>query len=1074
MNNIVSIEHYKNKRDNKYERNFRDMMGDAKFFEGYSRWNDEENRYETWDESVTRVMNMHRKFYADRMTPELEAYIAEAEQGYREKLVVGAQRNLQFGGEQILKNNMKSYNCSSTYIDRPEAFQEVFWILLCGTGCGFSVQEHHVAKLPAIAERKKQAKTHIVEDSIEGWADALGVLMSSFFVGGGSFPEYEGRKVYFDLSKIRPKGAYISGGFKAPGPDGLRKALDRIEYLLQGLALKGIDRLRPINAYDIIMYSADAVLSGGIRRAATICLFSPEDREMMEAKTGNWFEDNPQRGRSNNSPVIVRDEATREHFAEMMGNIREFGEPGFYFVDSKEFITNPCVVPETKILTDEGYAMIGDLVGKKVNIWNGKEFSEVTPTMTGRNENILKIEFSSGNVLECTYYHKFYVIRNGEQIKIEAKDLVIGDKLIKFDLPVIEGNHILDKAYTNGFFTGDGCYDIKNDANIIYLYGDKEELREHLDIGDREWKHHEQSDRYVAWGVTGLCNKYFVPDVSYTITSRLDWFAGLLDADGYATKDGNLQLTSNNRDFLTEIQLMLQATGVQSKVTIGRSERMVLMPNGIGGKDEFLCKETWRLTITNFNKKRLIELGMITHRLDMNYQDTADKSRFIQVTSISDEGRVSDVFCFNEPKRHMGMFNGILTGNCVEIGMMPMTEDGISGVQLCNLSDINGSKCVDKETFYRACRLAAIFGTLQAGYTNFPYLTEATKRIVEREALLGVSITGWMNNPDVLFDAETLKTGAEIVKKVNKEVARLLGINQAARTTCTKPSGSSSVILGTASGIHPEHSKRYIRNIQFNKETEVAQIIKRTNPYMIEESVWSANKTDYVASFPVINETDALYKADMEGIAFLEKVRFAQEHWVQNGTNVELCTDPRLRHNISNTVIVGDNSWDEVADYIFENRYSFSGVSFISASGDKVYPQAPFTSVLTEDELIETYGRAAMFGAGLVVDAIRAGFPNLWEACRIAKENSGDNEGEIADIRSDWIRRFHKFAENYFNGNLDKTEFCLKDLSILHKWTKIQQNAKDIDFAKDIKEIHYTEVDTIAAAACSGPVGCEI
>ena len=215
--------------------------------------------------------------------------------------------------ETIAKTQMRMYNCTSSYADRPAFFGEIFYILLCGAGAGFSVQEHHVAKLPKVIARNKPAKTHTVTDDIEGWATAVDVLMSSYFVDGGKYPDYAGRRVYFDLSNIRPKGSKISGGFKAPGPDGLRRALDKIEHLLQDIVIDTKDSiaLRPINVYDICMHTADAVLSGGVRRSATICLFSPNDEEMMSAKTGNWFVDNPQRGRSNNSAVIVRDETTR-------------------------------------------------------------------------------------------------------------------------------------------------------------------------------------------------------------------------------------------------------------------------------------------------------------------------------------------------------------------------------------------------------------------------------------------------------------------------------------------------------------------------------------------------------------------------------------------------------------------------------------------------------------------------------------------------------------------------------------------------------------------------------------------
>jgi len=727
----------------------RGLMSQTKFYEGYSRWDEDNERYESWEESVSRVMDMHRDYYKDKMTPELSLLIDEAEASYKLKYALGAQRALQFGGDQLMKHQMRMYNCTSTYADRPRFFSELFYVLLCGAGAGFSVQYHHVDKLPDIQERKKQAKGWVVEDSVEGWADALGALLSSYFVGGGQFPEMEGRKVYFDLNNVRPKGAMISGGFKAPGPEPLRKALDKIEHLIQSRVLSGHNRLRPIDVYDIAMHASDAVLAGGVRRSATICLFSAEDEEMVSAKTGNWFIDNPQRGRSNNSAVIVRSEITREQFKSIMGSIKEFGEPGFYFVEDRDFTTNPCV----------------------------------------------------------------------------------------------------------------------------------------------------------------------------------------------------------------------------------------------------------------------------------------------------------------------------------EIGMYPQI-DGKSGWQGCNLTEINGGKCTSSAEFYKACRAAAILGTLQAGYTSFKYLDKTTKDIFEREALLGVSITGWMNNPSILFDEEFQVKGAEIVKQVNKTVAELIGINAAARTTCVKPSGNASVLLQTASGIHAEHSPRYIRHIQLNKDTEVAQLLAESNPYMVEESVWSSNNTDYCVGFPIISPEGSLFREELYGTALLEKVRLVQQNWVEAGTNKELCADPRVRHNVSNTVTVMPHMWSQVEDYVYDNRDSFAGISFLAGSGDKDFAQAPMTEVLTEDQIVEKYGKAALFASGLIVDTRKQGFRDLWDAT-VQAQMPEEYRGEISDLNKEWIRRFKKFADNYFEGDLKETEYCLKDVFLLHKWTKIQQNISPVDFKTQLSQKRFTDIDTMGAIACQGGA-CEI
>lgn len=750
----------------------KELLSSSKFFMGYSRWQEDKGAFETWDESVDRVMSMHKEKYADKLNPKLLALMEEARAAYADKSVLGAQRALQFGGPQLRKHEARMYNCSVSHCDRAAFFQEAMYLLLCGCGVGFSVQKHHIEQLPQIRRRSPlQVKVFQIPDSIEGWADAFGVLLSSFFEDGGTFPEYRNCHVFFDFSLIRPKGAMISGGFKAPGPEPLRNALIRCEALLQQeLGADEVKAMRPITAYDFVMHMSDAVLAGGVRRSATICLFDKTDEEMLNAKTGNWYETNPQRGRSNNSVMLVRDELSRDEWAHIMKSVRSYGEPGFVFTSNKEFLYNPCV----------------------------------------------------------------------------------------------------------------------------------------------------------------------------------------------------------------------------------------------------------------------------------------------------------------------------------EIGMLPKTKSGVSGFQFCNLTEINGGQCDTPEKLYRAARAGAILGTLQAGYTDFNYLSDATREITEREALIGVSITGWMNNPQVLFDEEVLRKAARIVKDVNKEVAALLGINPAARTTCAKPSGNASVLLGTASGIHGEHSPRYYRNVQMNKDDEVAKLIMTHCPKMVEESVWSANGTDIVVSFPVVSAPTSIFKKDLMGVKQLEYVKKAQQWWVEEGTNVALCVHPDLRHNISNTISVDD--WDEVEEYIYENRQWFAGISLLAAAGDKAYAQAPFTEVPTPEEMLSRYGEASMFASGLVVDGVHAFGRNLWKACDVAMGygirltptltsavnfDAGPSErialeSTIEDVlQRDWVRRFHKFARNFFESNLLEAAACLKDVHNLHKWSNIERSIRPIDFAQLLRTVREVDADTLASQGCAGGA-CEV
>ncbi len=426
-----------------------------------------------------------------------------------------------------------------------------------------------------------------------------------------------------------------------------------------------------------------------------------------------------------------------------------------------------------------------------------------------------------------------------------------------------------------------------------------------------------------------------------------------------------------------------------------------------------------------------------------------------------------DVYDITVKNNHNFFANGLLVHNCVETGMRPQTESGESGFQYCNLTEINGGACVNVETFLRACKASAILGTIQAGYTNFNYLSSATKEITEREALIGCSITGWMNNSQILFDKNNMIAGAELIKLVNKEIAKLLQIKPAARTTCVKPSGNASVLLGTASGIHGEHSKRYFRHVQMNINDEVAKYIHEVNPKMVERSVWSSNGTDIVVAFPVTTLDGSRFKSDLLGVAQLEYVKLAQQYWVEHGTDIDLCVHPKLRHNVSNTITVDD--WDEVEQYLFNNRQWFAGVSLLSASGDKAYAQAPFTEVLTFDEIVKIHGEGSLFASGLIVEALRAFNENLWLACQTVSGSGLKLSDESEDLlKRDWVRRAAKFAKNYFSDDIDKMTNCLKDCYNLHKWSNINRTMQYIEFSKELSKQTYIDIDTMAGAACAG------
>lgn len=291
----------------------------------------------------------------------------------------------------------------------------------------------------------------------------------------------------------------------------------------------------------------------------------------------------------------------------------------------------------------------------------------------------------------------------------------------------------------------------------------------------------------------------------------------------------------------------------------------------------------------------------------------------------------------------------MLFNPCFEIGFIPVTDDGVCGVQFCNLTSINGAKVKTFEDYMECARAASIIGTLQAGYTHFPYLSNAAQQLTEDEALLGVSITGMMENPGVLLEAQAQRCASQITVNINALWSEKLGINQAARVTAIKPEGTSSLVFGTmCSGIHAAHDHYMFRRVTANKLDPVYQWFRMHNPKACEESVWSANNTDDVITFPIKVDKRAIVKRDINALQHLEMVKSTQKNWVETGTTGR--NHKGIKHNVSCTVIVKDDEWDSVADYMFENRDYFTAVSFLSDTGDKAYAQAPNESIVTEED----------------------------------------------------------------------------------------------------------------------------
>jgi len=579
------------------------ILSEITVYMKYAKYIPELKRRETWYELVTRNMEMHIKSY-----PHLEQEIRDNYQFVYNKQVLPSMRSMQFAGKPIEISPNRIYNCAYAPVDDWRVFSEIMFLLLGGTGVGYSVQKHHVDDLPEIRKPNERTRRWLVADSIEGWADAVKILVKSYFFGGS--------KIEFDFSDIRPKGArLVTSGGKAPGPQPLKECLIKLEGILE--SKEDGEKLRPIEVHDMVCHIADAVLAGGIRRAALISLFSATDDEMISCKSGAWWETNPQRGRANNSAALVRHKITKDYFMDLWKRIEASGagEPGIYFTNDKDWGTNPC------------------------------------------------------------------------------------------------------------------------------------------------------------------------------------------------------------------------------------------------------C----------------------------------------------------------------------------EIALRPF--------QFCNLCEVNVSNVVNQEDYEARIKAATFIGTLQAGYTNFHYLRPIWQRTTEKDALIGVSMTGIGSGAVLGLD---MKTGAKVVKAENERVAGLLGINKAARTTTVKPAGTTSLTLGTSSGIHAWHNDYYIRRVRVGKNESMYGYLRDNHPELIEDEYFRPHDTAVIGIPQKAPEGSIL--RNESPIQLLDRVKKVHSEWIKPGHRTGSNS-----HNVSATISVREHEWPAVGEWMWENREYYNGLSVLPFDGGS-YIQAPFTDCTKEEyeKLMET------------------------------------------------------------------------------------------------------------------------
>ena len=592
------------------------ILSDLTVYMKYAKFVTELNRRETWEELVTRNMNMHIKKY-----PSLKNEIKEVYKMVYDKKVLPSMRSMQFGGKPIEISPNRIYNCAYLPIDHLDAFAESMFLLLGGTGVGYSVQKHHVEKLPEIRKPKSnRSRRFLIGDSIEGWADSIKVLFKSYFGEQLSTPE-------FDFSDIRPKGAQlVTSGGKAPGPQPLKDCIHKLKGMLD--AKEDGEKLTPIEVHDMVCHIADAVLAGGIRRAALISLFSADDNEMISCKSGSWWEKNPQRGRANNSAALVRHKITKEFFMDLWKRVEASGagEPGIYFTNDKDWGTNPC------------------------------------------------------------------------------------------------------------------C-------------------------------------------------------------------------------------------------------------------EIALRPN-----------------------------------------------------------------------------------------------------QFCNLCEVNVSDIESQEDLHARVKAAAFIGTLQAGYTDFHYLRDIWRRTTEKDALIGVSMTGIGSGVVLGYN---MKEAAKAVKEENTRVAELIGINKSARMTTVKPAGTTSLTLGTSSGIHAWHNDYYIRRVRVGKNEAIYNYLVTNHPELVEDEFFRPHDTA-VISVPQKAPEGAILRTESP-FQLLERVKKITQEWVRPGHRTGSNS-----HNVSATISLKAEDWELAGDWMWENRDFYNGLSVLPYDGGS-YIQAPFEDC-TEEEFERLFSKLHSIDLSKVIE----------------------------------------------------------------------------------------------------------
>ena len=933
------------------------ILSDIVIHNKYAKYLPDLKRRETFEEICNRNLKMHIQKFSGNTE-----IIKELNRVYRDfvktRKILPSMRSMQFAGRPIELSPNRLYNCAYINVDHPAVFSETMFLLLGGSGVGYSVQQHHVDQLPAIHKSNK-TRRYLVSDSIEGWADAIKILMRSFF---------EGKPVpRFDFSDIRAKGSLlITSGGKAPGPQPLHDCVHNIKGILN--SKDDGEQLSTLNVHDIMCHIADAVLAGGIRRAAMIALFDIDDNEMLTCKYGNWWEQNSQRGRANNSAVVLRHKITYDKFEELWERIRlsGSGEPGLYFTNDKEWGVNPCCFTGDSILKTG----LGDYDFKHLSTLNNisvkDRFGKIREGKVWSNgiKDIVEVKNMLGETIRCTPDHVFMDNKGNE---VQAKDLK--KKRLMPDLEIRTKNTEFVKY---GFIQGDGGLGrltSPTHKGLEIHIGDKDkEIATLFGIDYVEGKRTYYTNGYNTKLKIMLFDSSSLPTrgmpetfLAWKRGQKKSFLRGMYSANGCVIKGTRVSYKTTSSKLRDELVETLQDLGIECYFTTNKSKD-VKFDNGT-----YTCKESYDINIGKFNsiKKFAQEIGFVHE-----YKTIALKELLIKksplISSIKDGGK-EEVFDFTiEDDKHWGIVNGYVAHNC---------EIALKSEQFCNLVEVNIGDVTDQEELNNRVEAATFLATLQASYTDFHYLRDSWRRNCEKDALIGVSMTGIASGTYKKLD---LEEATQIVLNTNKKTANDIGINQASRTTCLKPAGTTSLVFGGSSGIHAYHAEYYIRRMRLGKDEAIYKYLAENHPNLVVDD--QMNPKQAILEVPIKAPEKAIIRSESP-LQLLERIRLFSMKWVKTGH-----IKGENTHNVSATVSIKDGEWEIVGDWFWNNRDTYNGLSVLNYDGGS-YCQAPFedctkevyeemyksleeidlTKVVEEQDMTDLSGEAACSGGNCEV-----------------------------------------------------------------------------------------------------------